>query len=243
MILFAPSVIRRHEYTIDLLVKPVLVRIAATQSHSFEARDGQGPLPSTTLTDSTDQALGLPGIQIPKASQPKLKLKSYIGQIITLSILILGLAVGSVWILVPAAKQAFQNRQRSAAMSNIRQIAAALNAYRRLHRFYPTPTVYDSSGKPLYSWRVLILPQLGFQSLYDRFQLDQAFDSPTNISLLSQMPPVYVSPANQNALGLYESNYALLVGQGPSFRLKGPMVDPVNMSDSPNETILVAENA
>lgn len=171
----------------------------------------------------------------------KVAAKRYFVQIAVVVCTLLVISVGGAFILLPTARNAIQARQKSVAMNNIRQISKALNAYRRLHGSYPTPTVRDAIGKPLYSWRVLILPQLGYQALYNRFQLDQSFDSPTNISLINEMPVEYASPTNTNSANLKESNYALVVGPGTLFPYDAPAVDPVTMSDSPAETILVVE--
>ena len=45
------------------------------------------------------------------------------------------------------------------------------------------------------SWRVHLLPMLGEQALYERFHLDEPWDSPHNIQLLSEMPSVYACPS------------------------------------------------
>lgn len=159
-----------------------------------------------------------------------------------LSILV-ALGVFSVlasFFVVPKIQKGFQTRQRTMAMANIQQIAEALNAYRREHGSYPTPTVVDSAGKPLYSWRVLILPQLGYLQLYKQFQLDQTWDSPTNNNITMQMPPVFACPNNPLAVSLHESNFVLLVGDGTLFPSAGP-IDVDKMSDPDDETLLVVE--
>src|SRR5262249_55861319 len=46
-------------------------------------------------------------------------------------------------------------------------------------------------GQALLSWRVAILPFLEETALFDRFHLDEAWDSPHNASLLGGMPRVY----------------------------------------------------
>ena len=54
-----------------------------------------------------------------------------------------------------------------------------------------TPLVLIAGGigvTPLLSWRVAILPFIGEQNLYNRFRLDQPWDSPHNIALLPLMP-------------------------------------------------------
>ncbi len=150
------------------------------------------------------------------------------------------LAVLATMFLIPVAKKGFLVRQRTLGMGNIQQIAQALNNYRRSHGSYPTPTVVDSKGTPLYSWRVLILPELGYQSLYSQFQLDQTWDSPTNLSLIRQMPAVYACPNNSSALANQETNFSLITGVGTLFPTTGP-IDPEKMRDRQSETLLVVE--
>ena len=41
------------------------------------------------------------------------------------------------------------------------------------------------------TWRVAILPDLGQKALYDKFHLDEPWDSEHNLTLLDQMPDVY----------------------------------------------------
>jgi hypothetical protein len=51
-----------------------------------------------------------------------------------------------------------------------------------------------TTGQPLLSWRVGLLPYLGYQALYDQFHLDEPWSSPHNCSLLARIPAVYQSP-------------------------------------------------
>jgi hypothetical protein len=120
----------------------------------------------------------------------------------------------------------------------MRQIAEALNAYCARYGTYPTPAVTDANGVKLYSWRVLILPFLGYESEYELFQKDQAWDSPANASLISRMPPVFASDNSNDALANFESNYSLLLGAGTLFPPQGPL-GKADAKDKP--TILVVE--
>jgi hypothetical protein len=52
--------------------------------------------------------------------------------------------------------------------------------------------IRDADGKPLLSWRVALLPQLGEKDLYDRFKLDEPWDSAHNQALIPLMPQCYV---------------------------------------------------
>ena len=50
---------------------------------------------------------------------------------------------------------------------------------------------YTADGKPLLSWRVHLLPRLGEQALYLRFNLKEPWDGPTNKPLIPLIPAVY----------------------------------------------------
>jgi hypothetical protein len=114
-------------------------------------------------------------------------------------------------------------------IDNMKQIVDALNSYAAKYGTYPTPTVVDKAGTPLYSWRVLILPFLGYEDLYKEFQLDKPHDHPSNLSLLSKMPKEFASP-NTDALSAQQSNYVLLTGAGTLFPASGPLT-PKNTDD------------
>ncbi len=62
------------------------------------------------------------------------------------------------------------------------------------HGAFPTAYSADSTRRPLHSWRVHQLPYLGHKPLFDRFRLDEPWDSDHNLALLSEMPEVYRSP-------------------------------------------------
>jgi|694.fasta_scaffold03092_6 hypothetical protein len=127
----------------------------------------------------------------------------------------------------------FQKRAIIAAqdrdIDNMKQIVDALNSYAAKHGTYPTPVVVDKDGVPLYSWRVLILPFLGYEDLYKEFQLDKPHDHPSNLSLLAKMPKEYAS-SNTDALAAQQANYVLLTGAGTLFPPSGPLT-PQNTDD------------
>ncbi|MCA9060907.1 MAG: DUF1559 domain-containing protein, partial [Planctomycetaceae bacterium] len=50
---------------------------------------------------------------------------------------------------------------------------------------------YDSSGRPLLSWRVHLLPFMGQEQLYRQFRADEPWDSEHNLRMLEKMPTVY----------------------------------------------------
>ncbi len=94
-------------------------------------------------------------------------------------------------------------RERSA--SNLKRISLAMINYAQIK---PTMTVppaaISKDGKPLLSWRVAILPYIdvalgGAQNeLYEKFHLDEPWDSPHNKQLIDQIPDVYAPVVKKN---------------------------------------------
>ena len=80
------------------------------------------------------------------------------------------------------------------------RLGVALNLFQDAHGHFPAPAIAHADGTPLLSWRVAILPSLGYQSLYNRFRLDEPWDSPHNRALLSQMPAEFACPSGPAAL-------------------------------------------
>jgi hypothetical protein len=84
--------------------------------------------------------------------------------------------------------------QDAQSQHNLKQIGEALHFCNDARGELPPAAVYDQTGKPLYSWRVLLLPYLGETDLYSQFHLDEPWDSPHNIHFLARMPKVYQAP-------------------------------------------------
>jgi prepilin-type processing-associated H-X9-DG protein len=81
----------------------------------------------------------------------------------------------------------------------------------------PPAVVYDGDGKPLYSWRVLILPYIEEDQLYNDFHLDEPWDSPHNKALLPRMPKVYAVPGEWPPKEPYATHYQVFDGPGAAF--------------------------
>ena len=65
---------------------------------------------------------------------------------------------------------------------------------------YGNRAQFDAAGNPKLSWRVYLLPYFGYSDLFAKFRLDEAWDSPNNLPLLSQMPDVYRTPGDSPSL-------------------------------------------
>jgi len=94
--------------------------------------------------------------------------------------------------------------------------------YTRYERF-PPPAIRGKDGQALLSWRVTLLPILGEQTLYDRFQFDKPWDSPHNHALLAEMPSFYAAPNRPDAVPP-NTVYQVFVGPGTPLDAVAPPV-------------------
>lgn len=156
-------------------------------------------------------------------------------------VVVVALAASFYSTVIPRVRQGLENRTRQVAMNRIKQVAEALNGYRQIYGSYPPPVVRSSDGTPLYSWRVLILPMLGYNSLYNEFQLDQAWDTPANMSVSRRMPNVFSALGEAGESRSSFTHFFLIVGDQTLFPESGMPVDPMLMTDSEMDTLLVVE--
>jgi len=99
----------------------------------------------------------------------------------------------------------------------LREIVIALHKWQQDHHSLPAIANYSADGKPLLSWRVHLLPYLGQEELYKRFHLDESWDSPHNLSLLSSIPVCYRLPQYGRQAPWGGTYYQLIVGPGAVF--------------------------
>ena len=97
--------------------------------------------------------------------------------------------VQQVNLLFPAVGAAREAARRAQCTNNLKMLGLAMHNYLAAHNnTFPSPALPGKDGKPALSWRVALLPYLDQQSLYDRFHLDEPWDSPHNKALIKEMP-------------------------------------------------------
>lgn len=82
--------------------------------------------------------------------------------------------------------------------NHLKQLSYAILEYEFKHGSLPPAFVNGKDGKPAHSWRVLILPYLGHQDLFDAYHFDEPWDGPNNIKLVEKMPDVFACPGRSN---------------------------------------------
>jgi hypothetical protein len=125
------------------------------------------------------------------------------------------------------------------AMNNLKQLALACLDYEEAHGTFPPHAIYSRDGKPILSWRVMILPLIDEAELYHPFKLDEPWDSPHNAKLLDKMPKIYAAPSEAASnLTYYQAFY------GPNTAFEGAHGTKVkDFTDGLAETILLIEAA
>jgi len=117
-------------------------------------------------------------------------------------------------LLLPAVQAAREVARRIQCNNHLEQITLALHVFHDVHNAFPPLYTVDEDGKPLHSWRVLILPYMEQQALFEQIRLDEPWDSPHNEQFHSRIVPVYRCPANRNVQGDKNCCYAAIAGEG-----------------------------
>ena len=131
----------------------------------------------------------------------------------TFRILEVATALGVIVILIILLLPDTGSREagpRAQCANNLKQIGLALQNYYDAHTRFPPVATLGKNGEKLHSWRVLILPFLEQQTLYEAFSLDEKWNGPRNKELHSQKPYFFeCSESNQKSVS---TSYLAITG-------------------------------
>ena len=143
-------------------------------------------------------------------------------------------------LVVPAVQASSEAFHRTHCTSKIKEIVLAFHSYHDVYNAFPPLYTVDADGRALHSWRVLILPFLGENALYEQIRLDEPWDSEHNSQFLSMMPSVYRCPSNPGG----GSSYVVIAGEafvpatGPDVRTGKTFA---NITDGASNTLAIIE--
>jgi hypothetical protein len=168
-------------------------------------------------------------------SRPRLDVSSFVVPLLLMA------GIFMLYWFIDAVIQIKEARPRIVVANDLKQIGMALRIYHDKFGSFPPAAVHDADGKPLYSWRVLLLPFLEQEALYARFHLDEPWDSPHNLTLLSPAPRPFRPPTDIVSADPSLTYYQVFVGPGAAFEGDKGLKIPDDFPDGIQNTILVVE--
>jgi hypothetical protein len=100
--------------------------------------------------------------------------------------------------IVADSQQADEVTPADMAVAQMELLTQALDRHVRRTGGFPPAYICDPAGKPLLSWRVALLPDMGAGDLFELFHFDEPWNSPHNRQLGAFMPLAY-APARSGA--------------------------------------------
>ncbi|MBA4029530.1 MAG: hypothetical protein C0478_01225 [Planctomyces sp.] len=133
------------------------------------------------------------------------------------------IAIGIVFTVMALLTPLDRGREaarRTQCRINLKRIGLALHSYHDQYGSFPPAFTVDAEGKPLHSWRTLILPFIDQQALYDKIDLSKPWNDPANAEALATRLPAYCCPASIASLD--KTSYMGLVGENVFLAPIGP---------------------
>jgi type II secretory pathway pseudopilin PulG len=129
--------------------------------------------------------------------------------------------VGVIGLLVALLLPAYRGggprdvSRRMQCRNHLKQIALALQNYESDYGALPPAYTTDEQGRPLHSWRTLILPYMEYKALYETIDLSKAWDDPANKIARETSIPAYQCPSAD--IPARHTTYQAVVAPGGCF--------------------------
>jgi len=153
-------------------------------------------------------------------------------------LLLLGTGAVLIALLLPSVHRGREAPRRSQCKNNLKQIALALHNYESDFHSLPPAYTVDVDGRPLHSWRTLILPYVDQLPLYNRIDLSKPWDDPANSDAFKTSVPVFDCPSDRYPKG--HTTYLAIVAANGCFRPAKPRLLS-EIADGCSETLMVIE--
>jgi uncharacterized protein DUF1559 len=110
-----------------------------------------------------------------------------------------------------------QTARMKASVAKMKGIGLALLNYENKFKHFPPAVVIGPDGKTPHSWRVEMLPALGRQDLFDRYKMDEPWDSKNNLAVAAAAADLFSAANDVGDEGSAECAYFLLTGPSTPF--------------------------
>ena len=114
-----------------------------------------------------------------------------------LKVLLWGLAGGLlVALMLPNLRRGREPSRRTQCKNNLKQIGLALHSYHDAYGSFPPAYTVDSEGRPLHSWRTLLLPYLEHSNLYQQIDFSKPWNDPVNAAAFETSINIFQCPSS-----------------------------------------------
>ena len=160
---------------------------------------------------------------------------------VTRVLLVMAPILGVLFYLVLPTVRSDPSPRREQCHNNLKCLALAMHHYHEKNGCYPPAFIPDKNGKPMHSWRVLLLPYLDRNDLYWQYRFDEPWDSPNNRQVTDVALAVYRCPTQPDSR---EPTTCYMMVVGPHTISDGPHSRKVTeIRDGLTLTILLVEVA
>lgn len=157
--------------------------------------------------------------------------------VVKIGVVLASILVG-VALFLPATRTPRPAGRRLYCLNNLRTIALALNQYAETYHALPPAHTVDASGRPLHSWRTLILPYLENIKLYESVDLTRPWNDPANAQAMATKVGVFACPELAGPHNL--TGYLAVVASGGSWLPDQPR-PLAKITDARGATLLLIE--
>lgn len=157
--------------------------------------------------------------------------------------LLAGLIIGLLCWFVIAVRAAREVARHTNCRGRMAYLTMALQNYHDMYGSFPPAYIADAEGRPMHSWRVLILPYLDEDPIYRQYRFNEPWDGPHNRELAKRVQNAkWHCPSGPHHDDSPLTDYVLIVGPGTAFPGQNT-TSLAGMQDGPANTILLAEVA
>jgi hypothetical protein len=139
------------------------------------------------------------------------------------------------------AGRAREAARQTSCRGMLGKLQLAMSLYHEVHGSYPPAYIADANGKPMHSWRVLILPFLDAGAEYARYRFDEPWNSPNNRKIADLgLHRHFVCPSRPGGAEALTTDYVVVVGKETAFP-GAAVTKPADIRDGLRDTILMTE--
>ncbi len=130
------------------------------------------------------------------------------------------LVLAAIWIVLlvptlvfPLSERHINTLQCASCRNNMKQLALAVLTYEEARNEYPAYSQKHRDSKHEHSWRTRVIPQLESTDFFDRFNVDEPWDSPNNVKVVAQYQYENVFQCPSYRSDTNDTHYFAIVGE------------------------------